>query len=91
MPAVLVFPSSEVAFIVEMVASSIEVGVVLYQKHTRGRAHPIPYDIRAMINADRKYTTCERDALAVAFALRQYRVCLLSSEPIARITDHQVL
>ena len=44
-----------------------------------------------MNKSERKYSACEREALAVIFALKKCRVHLLSSIPLKLITDHQAL
>lgn len=41
--------------------------------------------------AERNYSACEREALAVIFPLRKFRVHLLSNIPFTLITDHQAL
>ena len=40
---------------------------------------------------ERKYSACERGALAAIFALKKFRVYLLSSIPLKLVTDHQAL
>ena len=44
-----------------------------------------------MNTSEREYSACEREALAVIFALKRFRVYLLSSTPLKLITDHQAL
>ena len=44
-----------------------------------------------MNKSERKYFTCEREALAVIFALKKFRIYLLSSTPVKLISDHQAL
>ena len=44
-----------------------------------------------MTAAEKNYSTCEREALAVMFALKKFRVHLLSAEPFTLVTDHQAL
>ena len=44
-----------------------------------------------MSAAKRKYSACERDALAVVFAPRKFRVYLLSDVPFVVVTDHHEL
>lgn len=49
------------------------------------------YASRTMNSAERNYSACEREALAVIFALKKFRMYLLSTEPFKLITDHQAL
>ena len=55
------------------------------------KVHPIQYASRTMTSAERKYSACERGALAVIFALKKFRVYLLSTQRLTLITDHQAL
>lgn len=41
--------------------------------------------------AEKSYQTCEKEALVVVFALRQFSVFFLSPDPLIMITDHQAL
>lgn len=44
-----------------------------------------------MMETERRYHACKREAVAVIFALKKYRVYLLSSFPFTFITDHDSL
>ena len=76
---------------VETDASSVSVRAVLAQKKEDGKIHPIQYAICKMNKSERKYSACEREALAVFFALKKFCVYLLSSTPLKLVTDHQAL
>ena len=90
-PPVPTFPNFEEPFVVETDASSVCLGAVLAQKKEDGRIHPVQYASRTMTPAERNYSACEREALAVVFALKNFRVYLLSSKHVSLITDHQAL
>lgn len=56
-----------------------------------GKLNPIHFASRTMTAAERKYSACEREALAVIFPLKNFRVYLLSSLPFKLLTDHKAL
>ena len=90
-PPVLAFPDFDSPFVVETDASNVSLGAVLAQKKSDGKIHPVQYASRTMTDAERNYSTSEREALAVIFALKKFRVYLLSSIPFKIVTDHQAL
>ena len=90
-PPVLAFPDFQRPFVVETDASSVAVGAVMAQRKEDRKVHPIQYASRPMTSAERKYSACEHEALAVIFALKKFRVYLLSTQRFVLITDHQAL
>ena len=90
-PPLLAFADFDVPFVVETDASSVAIGSVLVQKKEDGKVHPIQYASRTMTAPERNYSACEREALAVIIALKNFRVYLLSSIPFTLITDHLAL
>lgn len=76
---------------VETDASATAIGDVLAQKQDDGKVRPIQFASRTMNAAEKNYSACEREALAVIFALRKFRIYLLSTEPFKLITDHKAL
>lgn len=74
-----------------MDASGRAVGALLVQKKEDGNVNTIYYASSTLNDAEKKYSTSEREALAVIFAVRNISVYLLSSEPFEMFTDHQAL
>ena len=73
----LEFPDFDVPLVAETDASGITLGAVLAKKKKDGKVHRIEYASGTMTATERRYTTCEREALAIIFALRKFRVYLL--------------
>ena len=67
------------------------VGDVLAQKKEDEKIHPMQYASRKMNTSECEYSACEREALTVIFALKTFRVYLISSIPLTLINDHQAL
>lgn len=87
---VLGYPDFDKPFVVETDVSSTGVGPVFAQK-TDGRLHTVQYVSRTLNRADKNYSACERETLAVVFALRKFRLFLLSDQPFELVTDQHAL
>lgn len=88
-PPFLAFPGFKKAFVVNTDASAVALGTFLGQEKEGGKIHPIHFASRTTTAAERNYSACENEALAVVFALRKFRVYLLSSEPFVMLKDQQ--
>lgn len=86
---VLAQANGQLPFIIKTDASAFALGAVLVQG-TGADEHPIEYASRLLIPAERNYSTIEREALAVVWALEKFRGYIEGQE-INIITDHQPL
>lgn len=90
-PFLVPLPIFDVPFLVDTESSNVAVGAVLAQKKNDRKFYPLKYASRTMKAVAKKYSACERDALAVIFALKKLRVYLLSTNTFKLNTDHQAL
>ena len=87
---ILKFPNWSTKFHVHIDASGIAIGAILTQPGDDGMDYPIVYSNRKLNKAERNYSTTEREALGMVFALQKYRHYLLAN-PFIFYTDHQAL
>ena len=72
-------------------ASAVAVGSALCQPaKDGGRDHPIAFASKQLTDAERNYTTTEREALAMVFSVKKYRHFLLMNKVIFFV-DHMAL
>lgn len=71
-------------------ASNYAIGAVLLQGEKEDEQHPIEYASRLLLPAERNYSTTEREALAVVWAVQKFRGYIEGSE-VSILTDHQPL
>ena len=71
-PPLLALPDFDVPFVVETDASSVTVGAVLVQNKKDWKIHSVQYANRIMTKTERDYKACEREALALIFALKKF-------------------
>ena len=70
-------------------ASAYAIGAVLLQGEGP-EEHPIEYASRLLINAERNYSTTEREALAIVWACNKFRGYIDGAD-VKLLTDHQPL
>ena len=83
---ILKFPDFGKPFFVHSDASLVGIGACLLQEH-EGILHPVSYVSRCLSEPQRNYSTTKREALALVFALEQFRYLILSY-PVTVFTDH---
>lgn len=88
-PPVLKQADSTLPYIVRTDASNYALGAVLLQGEGPNE-HPIEYASRLLTPPERNYSTTEREALAVVWALKKFRAYIEGAQ-ITVASDHQPL
>jgi hypothetical protein len=86
----IMYPDFTRPFIIATDASAFGVGAVLAQEDERGREKPISFASRLLTPTEAKYSTIEREALAVIWSLEKFRH-LVFGYKIIIFTDHSPL
>ncbi|KAL0860421.1 hypothetical protein ABMA27_009813 [Loxostege sticticalis] len=76
-------------FILKTDASNYALGAVLVQGEGENE-HPVEYASRLLTSAERNYSTTEKEALAVVWAINKF-AGYIDGSPIIVVTDHQAL
>jgi hypothetical protein len=74
---ILIYLNWKVEFHVHIDASGISLGAILAQPGEGNMDHPIYFSSRNLSQAERNYTTTEREGLAMVYALQKFRHYLL--------------
>ena len=85
---VLKSPDFKRPFILQTDASNRGVGAVLSQIDAEGEEHPVAYFSRKLLEREEKYSTIEKECLAIKLAIQAFRVYLLG-KPFTIQTDHR--
>jgi hypothetical protein len=89
---VLALPADEGLFRLEMDASDLATGAVLSQKQEDGTFQPIGYASKSYNEAEKSYTTYDKEMLGVMRGLEEWRSLLIgTAEPFEIWTDHRNL
>jgi len=89
---VLSAPNFSLPFKLDIDASAVGVGAVLLQDDKDGIEHPVSYFSRKFNPHQSRYSTIEKEALALLLALQHFEAYLrLSVEPSTVFTDHNPL
>ncbi|CAB0033045.1 unnamed protein product [Trichogramma brassicae] len=87
--SVLVRPDFSKEFSIQTDASDYAVGAVLTQEYEDGE-HPVYYVSRVLSRAEQRYTTTEKECLAVIWAIEKFRPYVEGSR-FKVVTDHRAL
>lgn len=88
-PPILAYPDFRKEFLVFTDASNYGIGAVLSQVQ-EGKEVVIAYASRHLNSAEVKYSTIEKEALALIFGIKRYRH-YLQDEPFVIVSDHRPL
>ncbi|XP_070174729.1 uncharacterized protein [Littorina saxatilis] len=86
---VLLLPDLSQDFVVRTDASSTGLGAVLLQEK-EGLLHPVAYASRKLLDRESRYSTIERECLAIVWGLTKFSRYLLCREFVIQ-TDHRPL
>eukprot|EP00731_Ephydatia_muelleri_P003135 Em0001g3135a len=87
---VLKCPNFGRPFVLQTDASDWGVGAVLSQKDDDDNEHPVAYFSKKLLPRERRYSTIEKECLAIKLATHAFRVYLLG-KPFTVQTDHHAL
>ena len=85
-PPILAYPDFEQKFLLFTDACDYGIGAVLSQVQN-GKEHPIAYASRQLKDAETRYHTTEKEALAIVYAIEHFKH-YLQDKPFEVITDH---
>ncbi|KAK3887598.1 hypothetical protein Pcinc_008302 [Petrolisthes cinctipes] len=80
----------QLPFVLRTDASSYGLGVVLMQYHD-GCPHPIAYAIRKLQDREKRYSTVERECLAVVYGITKFNYYLRGKEFILEVNHKPLL
>ena len=85
----LTTPDFDKQFKLYVDASDVGAGAVLQQEDDQGIDHSVSYYSRKFEDTQRRYSTIERETLALLLALKHFDVYLnMTAEPVLVFTDH---
>ena len=82
-------PDHAKTFVLWTDASNHGLGAALLQEHD-GKLHPIAYASKQMSSAEKKYSTLEKECLAIVWGVNKFRLFLMGKRFTLQ-TDHQPL
>jgi len=83
-------PNFELPFILQTDASDNGIGGVLHQCDENDEEHPIAYFSRKLLPREQRYSTVEKECLAIKLSVEAFKVYLLGKHFMIQ-TDHRAL
>ena len=83
-------PDFDHEFILQTDASDRRIGAVLSQRDEYGQEHPVVLFSRKLFPRETRYSTIEKECLAIKLATHAFRVYLLGRKFVVQ-TDHRAL
>eukprot|EP01117_Protostelium_nocturnum_P013214 TRINITY_DN4915_c0_g1_i4.p1 TRINITY_DN4915_c0_g1~~TRINITY_DN4915_c0_g1_i4.p1 ORF type:complete len:1172 (+),score=124.10 TRINITY_DN4915_c0_g1_i4:812-4327(+) len=87
---ILRHPNFSKPFIIATDASKVDISAILSQKDERGLEYVIAYSSRLLSDSERRYSTPDRECLAVYWGIETYRMYVYGTE-FTIISDHSPL
>ena len=85
-------PDFDKCFKLDVDASDVGIGAVLFQEDHNGIDHPVCYFSKKVNKHQKNYSNIEKECLALILAFQQFEVYLTSStSPIVVFSDHNPL
>lgn len=88
-PPVLLAPNLQEEFVLRTDASNVTLGAVLLQEKD-SVLHPVSYASKKLNNAEKNYSTVERECLVLVWGIKKFRIYLYGKHFKVQ-TDHQPL
>ena len=83
-------PDFNEMFLLQTDASDRGIGAVLSQRDADGHDHPIAYYSRKFLPREQRYSTIEKECLAIKLGVQEFRIYLIG-KPFIVYTDHRSL
>ena len=89
-PPVFAYPDFDRPFLLQTDASDVGLGAILSQHDGKGQERVIAYASYTLSPREQNYSTIEKEALAVVFAVKHFRFSLLGKK-FSVVTDNSAL